>query len=240
MLVKTQAIIFRAYKYGETSLIVEAYTEQMGLRKYIVSGVRKANAKVGASLLQPMSQVQLVAYERADRDLHRIKEIRAAYHFQQLPFDVRKGTVGLFMVEVARKAIREEEQNLTLFQFLQLAFQWLDATPHSFANLHLTFLLELAEHLGFAPAEGYGTETPIFDLLAGDFVGDLPDHPNYLTDQEAQALAKLLAYSMHTSHELAFNRSVRQRLLDNLVLFFQIHLEGIGEIHTHQILRDVF
>ena len=111
MLIKTKGIIFQTRKYSETSIIADVYTEEKGFRKYIISGVRKKNAKVSASLLQVMSIVDLVVYERPDRDLTRIKEIKPAYLYRSIPFEVRKGAVGLFMIEVARKTIREVEEN---------------------------------------------------------------------------------------------------------------------------------
>ncbi|RME94235.1 MAG: DNA repair protein RecO, partial [Bacteroidetes bacterium] len=153
MLLKTRAIVFRTYKYGETSLIVELYTEQKGLRKYIIGGVRSAKARTSAGLLQLMSLIEVVAYEREDKDLNRLKEVRPAYLFQSIPFDVRKGAIGLFMVEIARKAIREREPNAALFHFLFQSFRYLDQTTQGNSNLHLSFLLELSRYLGIAPAE---------------------------------------------------------------------------------------
>ena len=117
MLIKTRGIIFRAKKYSVTSLIVDIYTEEKGLRSYIISGVRKKRSAVSASLLQMMSLVDMVAYHRDDKDLTRIKEIKAAHVFQSLPFDVRKSAVGQFMIEIVRKTLRETEENPTLFEF---------------------------------------------------------------------------------------------------------------------------
>ena len=54
-----------------------------------------------------MSLVNLVVYHRDDRDLTRIKEVKASHVYQNLPFDVRKSAVGQFMIEIARKTIRE-------------------------------------------------------------------------------------------------------------------------------------
>ncbi|MBP6687405.1 MAG: recombination protein O N-terminal domain-containing protein, partial [Lacibacter sp.] len=45
---KTKAVILRSVKYGETSLIVSAYTELYGLQSYIVQGVRANSKKVAA------------------------------------------------------------------------------------------------------------------------------------------------------------------------------------------------
>jgi DNA repair protein RecO (recombination protein O) len=240
MLLKTKAIVFRTYKYGETSLIVELYTERKGLRKYIISGVRSAKARTSAGLLQVMSLVDIVAYEREDKDLNRLKEVRPAYLFQSIPFDVRKGAIGLFMAEIARKAIREREANEPLFNFLFQAFQYLDQTTERSGNIHLSFLLELSRYLGIAPAEQLRAEETFFDLQEGSFVPERPPHPYYLADQEATRFAELFRYRLTTVHELSLNSAERRSLLDRLVQYYQLHLEGIGEIHSHQVLRTVF
>ena len=93
MLIKTQGIIFHTKKYSESSLIVDIYTQEKGLRSYIISGVRSKKSKVSASLVQIMSLVDLVVYHRDDRDLTRIKEIKPAHVYQSLPFDVRKSAL---------------------------------------------------------------------------------------------------------------------------------------------------
>ena len=46
MLLKTRGIVFRAIHYSETSLIVDIYTEERGLQKYIISGVHSPKARV--------------------------------------------------------------------------------------------------------------------------------------------------------------------------------------------------
>jgi DNA repair protein RecO (recombination protein O) len=240
MLIKSRGIVFRTLKYGETSLIVEIFTEGRGLCKYLINGVRSAKARTKANLLQVMSILDIVAYEREGRELNRLKEIQAAYWYQGIPFDVKKGAVGLFMTEVARKAIREREENQALFRFLLERFTGLDQTSHSIANYHLCFLLELTAFLGFQPSETHSEETPIFDLREGEFVSQVPEHNQFIIDEEAAALAGLLSYRAADAHQFVLSRELRQRLLSTLIIYYQLHLEGMGEIHAHQILKTVF
>ena len=77
MVIKTRGIVLRTVKYSETSVIVDIFTEHFGLRSYIISGVRTSKSKVAAGLLQVMSLVEIVAYEKAEK-LNRLTEIRAA------------------------------------------------------------------------------------------------------------------------------------------------------------------
>lgn len=240
MLLKTRGIVFRAIKYSETSLIVDIYTEARGLRKYIISGVRKARSSVSAGLFQVMSLVEIVAYEREGKDLNRLKEIRPAYIFTTIPFDLRKGAVGLFMAEIARKTIREAEENQPLFEFFFTSFQYLDQTTHPVGNLHLHFMLELTTFLGFTPGGDFSPETSYFDLQEGTFVTETGSHPHFLDVSLANILYQLLESNLANSHEVKIGREERRKLLQSLLDYYRLHMESFPEINAHLILQEVF
>ena len=103
MIFKSLGIVFRTVKYSETSVIADIYTQERGMRSYIISGVRAKQARTSMSILQVMSLVDIVAYGREDKSLNRIKEIKSAYVYQTLPYDVRKTAIGMFILELARK-----------------------------------------------------------------------------------------------------------------------------------------
>ena len=240
MLLKTRGIVFRAIKYSETSLIVDIYTEARGLRKYIISGVRKARSSVSAGLFQVMSLVEIVAYEREGKDLNRLKEIRPAYIFTTIPFDLRKGAVGLFMAEIARKTIREAEENQPLFEFFFTSFQYLDQTTHPVGNLHLHFMLELTTFLGFTPGGDFSPETAYFDLQEGTFVTETGSHPHFLDVSLANILYQLLESNLANCHEVKIGREERRKLLQSLLDYYRLHMESFPEINAHLILQEVF
>ncbi len=239
MLLKTSGIVFRAVKYSESSIIADVYTRARGLQTYIISGVRSAKSKTGPGLLQVMSLVDMVAYHRDDRTMHRIKEIRAAHVYQRLPFDVQRGAVGVFMVEIARKTIRESEENPALFDFLYDTFRFLDDTPEHFANLHLHFMLELSAFLGFLPGGDFSEETPFFDLQEGIFA-DRPAHTHFLDETFSALLYQILQCDKEHCHLVPLTSPQRRRLLNELITYYRLHIEHLPEIHSHLILHEVF
>lgn len=239
MLIKTKGIVLRTVKYSETSIIADIYTEERGLRSYLISGVRSKNAKVKASLLQIMSLVEMVAYERYEKGLNRVRELQAAHVFRAIPFDVRRGAVGLFLAEMARKAIREPEENRPLFDFLFRTFRFLDETPLSIANIHLHFLLELSYFLGFLPNGEWTPETPFFDMQEGTFVEQPPAHAYYLKESESQLLSGLLQCRLENCHEVVISRQQRKAILLHLLDYYHIHIENMPEIHAHLVLEEV-
>jgi DNA repair protein RecO (recombination protein O) len=239
MLITTRAIIFRAIKYRESSLILDAFTEQKGLRKYLINGVRTARARTPASLLQVMNLVELVAYEREDREINRVKEVRLAYAFQQIPFDVIRGSLGLFMAEVARKTIREQEENPGLFNFLFDAFRFLDETTASLANVHVQFLLELSVHLGIMPSGEWTDATPLFDLEAGQFTSQIPNHGHYLKEEQSYLVYRFLHVDRAHAHEIKVEKTRRMALLRDILRYYSFHLENMAEIKSLEVLRTV-
>jgi DNA repair protein RecO (recombination protein O) len=238
-MIKTRGIVFRYQKYGDSSVIVDIYTEEKGLQSYIVSGVRSKRARVRASLLQVMSLVDLVAYAREDRELNRIREIRPAAVYESIPFDLRKGAVGLFMVEIARKAIREVEENRRLFAFLYDSFLDLDQTSHPVANWHLSFLVHLTPFLGFLPSGTANEETPFFDLQEGVFDTSIPSHPHYLEGQESFLLSRLLETDRQLAYQISMDHDTRRKLLLHLIDFYRLHIEHFPTIQAHRILEEV-
>jgi DNA repair protein RecO (recombination protein O) len=185
MLIKTRGIVFRSIKYSETSIIADIYTEEKGMRSYLINGVRSKRAKIKASLLQVMSIVDMVAYDKNEKGLNRIKEMRSAYTYQHLPFDIRRSAVGLFIAEIARKTIREPEENERLFNFLFQSFHFLDTTENAIANVHLWFLLRLSAFLGFMPGGQWTEKTPFFDLEEGIFETSPTSHVYFLKKRKA-------------------------------------------------------
>ncbi len=235
----TRGIVFRTTKYGESSVIADIFTEERGLRTFIGGGVRKAKSSMPFGLFQPMMVVDIVAYFRdADGHLNRLKEMRASEVFQQIPFDIKRGAVALFMAEICRKSIHSGEENPEIFHFLLEQLRWLDHTTLPIANLHLHFLLHFSGYLGFQPQYESDGEV-FFDLREGTFLKTAPHHTLYLEPRQAMPLLDLLHRSLQDCHEVKLQKTERKALLSGLLQFYQLHVPGFTDIHTPDILEMV-
>ena len=58
---KTRAIVLKAIRYGDNSLIVKLLTEESGLQSFMVKGAYNKNAKIRAALFQPLTLLEIVA-----------------------------------------------------------------------------------------------------------------------------------------------------------------------------------
>jgi len=220
MLHKTRGIVFRFTKYGETSIIVNIFTEQFGLQSYIVNGVRSKSVKSKIALYQPLTLLELVVYQKENANILRIKEVRCVYPYQSLTSDVKKSTQAMFLNEIMNKTVKEQSRVQELFDFLFDALVTLDQLERSHENSHLIFLLKLSRYLGFEP-----------QLIEEILQGRMAD------EKEEQLLAQLLKADF--DDHLPMTAIQRRNLLDLLLRFYATHIDNLGEIKSVQVLREV-
>ena len=239
MIIKTKGICLHTTKYGESSVIAQVFTEEKGLQSYIISGVRSRKPKVHASLLQPLSMLDLVAYFRPDKTLFRTKEIKSAYTFRRIPFEIQRSSVCLFAAEVLLKVLRESEAQPDLFPFIHDFALHLDRTDDSVANLPCYFLLWMTDFLGFQPEPPSFGAPYYFDLSQGYFLPEIPEHDEYSGDEVSAFLVALLGASFDTVSEIKVTREIRSAALNTLLAYLRGQMDRFRGIMSHKILSEV-
>lgn len=236
MLVKTRGLILRNTRYGETSLIVDIYTRELGLQSYILQGARKARARMPAGLFQVMTLLDLVVYHQDKASLKRIKEASVAHHYRHLQHDVRPNAAGLFLIEMIRSALPHQEIHPGLFDFLEEAFLKLDDEGTPLTVSLFDTLIELTGWLGFRPATPTSRGPAFFDLREGVFCPHPPPYPEYLLPEVAELLAERLSGHARSVYVAS---GTRRLLLQGLVDYFRLHLDHFKPPRSTPILHQV-
>lgn len=239
MLHKTRGIVFHVTDYSETSLIASVFTEEFGLRSYLISGARRKGSKVKPSLLQPLSLLELVVYEKESRGLQRISEVKSALPFTSIPSDPLKTSILFFLNEIIYKTVREEESNPGLFEFIFSSLRFLDETRESCNDFHIAFLIHLTKHLGFFPQAGYSNNTAIFDLKEGIFVSQLPAHPFAVSAPLSAVVHSFLSETAQDSYNKKIPSPIRKELLKTLLDYYSLHVTGFSHPKSQRVLEEV-
>jgi len=238
MQITTKALILSSIKYGDTSLIVKAFTYSDGLKSYLLKGILASKrGKLKTAYFQPLTQLEIVVNHKNKGTLERLIDAKVNYPYQTVHTDIAKNAMILFLAEILVNSIFEEEQNKDLFQFLEASLQWLD-THDNINNFHLFFLLGLSKYLGFYPDKS-NMNYPYFDLVEGAFIKSPGINP-ILKGEALELFKGFLGINFDAIHIVRMGKKTRQELLQSLVLYFEVHLHGFKKPRSLAILNEVF
>lgn len=238
MLVRTQAIVISALKYGEADLIVKAYTLSDGLKTYMLKGVLKSKkGKFKASMFQSLTRLEIIANHRGGGKIEYLKDAKVANSYQSIYTHPIKMTMAIFLAEMLKNTIKEEEGNPALFNYLEYSFEFLDAAD-KIANFHLLFLLNLTRYLGFQP-EAEKKEMPVFNLLDGVFQ-EIPTNDYCIEGKNVEFLKKLLGTDFDAMQQIKMNQISRNEFLNMLLMYYELHIEGFHKPRSLSVLNEIF
>jgi len=243
MIHKTKGIVLRTIKYGETSLVVTAFTELFGVQSYLVNGIRQVSRKgsMKGVYFQPGAMLDLVVYKNEFKNLQRIKEYKWSHVYNHIFSDVFKNAVALFTIELLNKCLKEPEANNELFYFVEDALLHLDeANKTVTANFPLFIALHMAVFFGFRINDEFSLTKHYLDLQEGVFTEDQPQHSHYLIDKEAEAVSHILKIMQpHELEDIKLNQDMRRRILNALEIYYALHIPEFGTMKTLPVLREI-
>ncbi len=240
MLVKTQAIVLHSFRYGENKMIVELFTRTHGRLSFIAGIPASGKGRVRKQYFQPLSVIELEADVRPKASLQKIKDVRMAYAFSSIPFEPHKLGISLFVAEFLCYALRSEQQNVPLFEYISDSILWLDGCRGSFSNFHLVFLMRLSRFLGFYPNLDDYAEGDYFDMRQSCFCMQPPVHRDVLPPQEASVIRILMRMDYATMHLYRMSRHERNRCVEAMVLYYRLHLPGFSELRSLSVLQELY
>ncbi|WKD85526.1 DNA repair protein RecO [Polaribacter huanghezhanensis] len=237
-LIKTKAIVFSSLKYGDTSLIVRCFTLEDGLRSYLLKGVLSAKkGKVKPAYFQPLTQLNIEANHNKKGSLNSIREVHIINPYKNIYTNIFKQTIVLFLSEILSSTIQEEEANEALFSFLETSLIWLDTNDKT-SNFHLLFLLNLTKFLGFYPDTTHNNHT-YFNLIDGVFT-ETTTEKEVVYGSDLVQFKKLLGTNFDGIESIKFNQQERQQVLQTILRYFELQLDGFRQPKSLKILETVF
>ena len=239
MLATTDGIVFHFIKYGESSVIATIFTREYGRQSFMINAARSRTSKNKASILQPLFLVNLAAYEKQSREIQQVKEIKLNRAYQNIPFEVAKSTQVIFIAEILYKTIHEQESYPEIYDFIQNSLLYFDLMEKGVSNFHLWFLFRLTQYLGFLPDTSFGGEG-WFDLQKGTVVALEPLHTFFMHKQATKIFMDLAALKINELPDFRISHEMRGYLLEQIIKYYRLHFENLGEIKSLKILKELF
>ena len=240
MLTKTQAIVLHSIKYGETRLIVDMFTRNFGRQSFIVSIPKTPKGKIKKQFFQPLTLLEIETDIRQNLQLQKLGDVRLATPFTSIPFEPDKLAISLFVAEFLYYALRSEQRNELLYDYLENSIMWLDGQQNSFANFHLVFLLRLTRFLGFYPNLDDYEDGDYFDLRESEFMRNPPVHKDFLHPEEAKKVQLMMRMDFPTMHLFRMSHEERNRLLEVALKYYRLHLPDFPEMKSIEVLQALY
>lgn len=222
---KIKGIVLNFIRYSESSVISKMYTDLFGLQSYIINNVRSSKPKYNQAMFQPATQLELIAYHNDHGKLNRVSEIRISQPYRDIPFNIRKSTVAIFLSEILTKTLKEETSNPELFDFISDSFSQYDRLKEHYRNFHIRFLFKYLRFMGLEP-------TRLDHLLEG------AREPGLFAFLDENMISELTAYPYGSPATLT--HSQRRDLMELLTDFIARNLGIDNNFRSLKILKDVF
>lgn len=213
MLYKVKAFLFSSVKYGEDSLILNCFTDNLGYKTFILKKAFLKKNKKSYCLL-PLNEVEISFFHR-NREIEVIKEIYSTSLFSNVYTQITKISILTFLSEILAQVLKGEiNENLYLFIKKQLII--FEKKDKYYSNFHLYFLFHLIKLLGFNPI--YSN----FPLII------------------SKLWEQLLIYDFENDRRTYFFKKEREVLLEELLKYYSEHLENFRKPKSLEILKIVF
>ena len=235
---KTRAIVLKAIRYGDNNLIVKLLTEQNGLQSFMIKGAFNKNTKIRAALFQPLTLLEIVA-AKSRGELGYLKEAAVEYAYQDIPNNINKNAIVLFLCELLSKSIQDSETDLELFSFIHTSLTHLDEMAGNCADFPLKFAVKLTDFLGFAPNINSYRQGFVFDLEEGRFLHDGTTATYVINQQQSELLHNLCVNDVLDDYCLNITNQERRQLLEAVISYYMLHVSGFNEMKSTEILKTV-
>ena len=255
MLIKTDAIVLRAIKYGEQKLIVDLFTRSHGRLSFVATVPKSAHGKLKKQYFQPLTLLTIEGDVRQQAQLQKLREASILTPLPTLLTDPSKRSISLFLSEFLYHALRSEQRDEPMFDYIANGIQWLDGRDGSFANFHLVFLMHLSRFLGFYPnleEPSTGIQSPFtlhpssatvslyFDLRAASFCLHPPVHRDFLQPEEAGMLRLMMRMDYSNMHLFRLNRQQRTRCIEVALQYYKLHLPDFPDLRSLDVLHELW
>ena len=238
MITKTEAVVLHTLKLGDQRVIIDMFTRENGRLSFVTSVPKSERGRLKKQYLQPLSLLLLECDIRQQQQLQKLREASLLTPLPSLLADPAKLAISLFVSEFLYHALKGEQQNIHLFDYVRSSIEWLDGASAAFANFHLVFLMRLSRFLGFWP--NLDDDGDHFDLRQASFCTAPPLHRDFLLPQEAGRIRLLMRMDYPTMHLFRMSRTERNRILEILLLYYHLHLPAFPELRSVRVLRELY
>lgn len=226
MLVHTRGFLLSKIKYGDTSLILKIFSQEIGLISVIKKGAFSSKSK-NKLIFYPLAEIDFTFYKKEEQTLFSLRE----WEYKKIPkIGFEKSSVLLFLSEFISNVLAESDKNSEVYTFIENKLIDLEKTD-AVGSFAIQFMAQLTQYLGFFP--NFNQKELYFNLLTGTYQTQKSPHTLDSTINKQWE-------SIFTNQALVISLSDRRKLMDELLRFYELQIDSFRKPKSLDIIKEVF
>jgi len=127
-LVRTEALVFKAFRFGETSMIVRLFTREQGVVPVIARGIRRPKSRFGGAL-EPFHRLRVTYYDKPGREIQTLKDVELLAEHPGVVHSLERMEVGGRWLRLLRAVVPDSVPAPPLWDLAASAVARLEAVP---------------------------------------------------------------------------------------------------------------
>ncbi len=245
---KTEAIVLKSLRQGETSKILTLYTRAFGKLTVMAKGARSMKSKFGGSL-EPLNYISIVFYEKETREIQLLSQADIIEPFAGIKQSVEKTAMAMAVCELVNNLESGTEPNPNLFKLHLEALKAIGKSEN-YMNAFRAFQVKLFNILGIRPnfttcakCENEERGSVVFDITHGSFICERCSQ-----DQaagmilSADSLTTLRFFQRDSLADLngLLTAAISQQQVDGFIAaYFKYHIDGLRDLKALKFLKRI-
>ncbi len=246
---RTEAIVLKTMRMGETSSLLTLYTREAGLLKLVAKGARQQKSRYGG-LLQPLYVIEAIYYDKETRDLQLLSQASLVWAPRQVQTDIDRLGLCLACCEMILRLENEGHGNPAAYGLLRATLETFDQAETNIRPLFLAFQVRLLELLGFSPGMDhcFHCQQPTIHEGRYDFINgrlycqscmSLALQGQAVSQDMIDAYRELARLPLSSVITRAFPKGAIAGVYRFLHDFFRYHLEEVRQLNAINVLKKL-
>jgi DNA repair protein RecO (recombination protein O) len=240
---KSEAILLKKTKYGDSSLILQLYSKDLGRISAIVKGARSSKSKIG-SKIDLINQVEVVLYNKDEKDLQLITQVNLINHFPKIKEELDKLKYASAVCELILKLTPDHDVNDKIYRGSVRILNLINDSKNSEAFLFARYLLFFIKEIGFEISLDHCSNCGVkFGKHSGNafnygsgIICENCNEDKMISFQLSEELFNLLKCLTIKNDKISYNKKDVEIIISILEKFLVYHNSDFKAIKSLQIL----
>ena len=147
-IVKSKAFVLNKLDFGDTSKIVNFYSNEFGRVAGIIKGARSSKSKIG-KIVDVLNLVEIIFYKKDGRDIQVVTQADLVSNYTNIKSDLDKLKCASSIIELVLRLTLEDDPHKRLFSGMEKILQRMDSEQTEPMLLFIMFYKFFLEEIGY-------------------------------------------------------------------------------------------